>query len=253
MKSKLTGAPPAEREAEHWRRLEDIARRQSMGIKDVIRFFPAYARRRDLTRLLAHYELFKQVVDLPGAIVELGVYLGSTFFTWANLMETFCPADRSRKVFGFDHFAGLTGFVEKDGKLDPGRDKFENCYKIDGATIADLCDLHNDDNLLPGVERCRIIDGDLRETVPQFIKDNPGFRISLLHLDVDLYGPTKVALELLYPLVVQGGVIVFDEYALPPWEGETKAAEEFFGTLTERPVLRKFAFSSQPSGYLVKQ
>ena len=112
---------------------------------------------------------------------------------------------------------------------------------------------HNDDNLLPGGERCRIKDGDLRETVPQFINDNPGFLISLLHRDVDLYGPTKVALQLLYPLVVHGGVIVVDQYALPPWEGETKASEEFLDTLTKRPVLRKFAFSSQRSGYLVKQ
>jgi hypothetical protein len=246
-------ATPEEREAEHWRRLSEIVARQRFGLPEVLRFFPAYTRRREFPRLLAHYELFKQIVDLPGGIVELGVYVGSTFFTWAKLLETFCPGDRSRKVYGFDHFAGLTGFVEKDGKPDPGRDKYESCYRFDGQTVMDLVDLHNDDNLLPGVERCRVIDGDLRQTVPQFIADHPGFRISLLHLDVDLYEPTRAALELLYPLVVQGGLIVFDEYALPPWEGETRAADEFLARLPARPTLKKFPFSSQPSGWFVKQ
>ena len=81
----------------------------------------------------------------------------------------------------------------------------------------------------------------------KFIKDNPGLRISLLHLDVDLYEPTKAALAALYPLVVRGGLVVFDEYALPPWEGETVAADEFLATLPGSPTLRKFPFSSQPS------
>ena len=32
------------------------------------------------------------------------------------------------------------------------------------------------------------------------VEENPGLRISLLHFDMDLYEPTKVALELLYDL-----------------------------------------------------
>ena len=37
--------------------------------------------------------------------------------TWAKPMETFCPGDRSRRVYGFDHFAGLQDFAEANPTL----------------------------------------------------------------------------------------------------------------------------------------
>nr|MBK7063963.1 hypothetical protein [Deltaproteobacteria bacterium] len=55
-----------------------------------------------MARFLAHFELFKQVIDLPGCVVEMGVYRGLSPLTWAKLMETSCPGDRSRRIFGFD-------------------------------------------------------------------------------------------------------------------------------------------------------
>ena len=108
------------------------------------------------------------------------------------------------------------------------------------------------DNLVPGVERCRLIEGDIRKTIPRFLKENPGLRICLLHFDVDLYEPTLFGLKQLYPLVVKGGLVVFDEYGLIPWQGESLAVEEYFKSIGEAPVIRKFPFSGQPHGYFVK-
>ena len=42
----------------------------------------------------------------------------------------------------------------------------------------------------------------------------PGFRISLLHMDLDVEEPTLKALEALWPKVCKGGVVIFDEYAI---------------------------------------
>jgi hypothetical protein len=106
---------------------------------------------------------------------------------------------------------------------------------------------------MPGVERCRIINGDIQQMLPAFLQQNSGLKIALLHLDMDIYQPTKVALELLYDRVLAGGVILFDEYGLVPWEGETRAVDEFFAARQLQPVIRKFPFAQTPHGYIIKE
>ncbi len=90
------------------------------------------------------------------------------------------------------------------------------------------------------------------KTIPIFLESNPGFRISLLNFDVDLYEATKFGLEKLFDKVVSGGVVIFDEYALQPWEGETQAVEEFLLAKGLKYTLRKLPFSSSPGAYLIK-
>jgi len=235
------------RDARHWQRVEALVRSQGFCFKDVLRYFPAYVRRRELPRFLAHYELFKQIVDLPGSVVEVGVYRGAGLFTWSKLMETFCPGDRYRMVYGFDQFSGLTQYTDKDGPSGG------ETYSSSAEAMRELVDIHNEDSLIPGVARCRLIEGDILETLPQFVKDNPGLRIALLNLDVDLYAPTKAALETLYPLVLRGGIVVFDEYGWEQWPGESSAVDEYFATAGERPAIHRFPFSPTPGGYLVKR
>lgn len=238
----------------HMETLENLFKNNNYSYNDILRNWPSYILRRDIPRFLAHYELFKETLNLPGCIVELGVYKGASFFTWSNLAETFCTADRCKKVFGFDHFEGLKEeqFSKNDGKNDISVQKNAGGYKCTAEEIRTLVKLHNDDNIMPGAERCRLIEGDIMMTLPQFLEDNPGLKISLLHFDMDLYKPTKYALKLLYPLVVKGGVICFDEYGLIPWQGETKAVDEYFEEINEKPLIKKFNFYHVPAGYIVK-
>jgi len=234
--------------------MEEVIKENSHSVKHLLEQWPTYVRRLHLQRFLAHYELFKKVVNLPGCIMELGVYRGASFFTWSKLLETFCPTDRRRKVFGFDHFKGLNKFHKKDGAMDPRDGKMPGGYdtSVVKKEIEQLVSIHNKDNLIAGVERCRIIDGDVVETIPKFLEENPGLRISLLHFDLDTYEPTLAGLRYLYPLVVKGGVVVFDEYGLIPWQGESLAVDEYFKEIGEQPVIRKFHFSVQPHGYFIK-
>jgi hypothetical protein len=258
MPKKNVSQPPKydyqDRDEFYWESLEKMFKRHGLSYENVLRNWPAYVMRRDLPRFLAHYELFNQVIDLPGDIIDLGVYKGASFFTWAKLLETFCATDRYRKVFGFDHFEGLRGdqFAEEDGAKNEADQKIAGGYKALAEEVRTLVQLHNADNLLPGTERCRLVEGDILETLPKFLEENPGLKISLLHLDVDLYKPTRFALELLYPHVVKGGIICFDEYGRIPWQGETKAVDEFFAAFSEPPVIMKFSFIHTPGGYLVK-
>jgi hypothetical protein len=111
-------------------------------------------------------------------------------------------------------------------------------------------DIFHEDSFLPRAKRIVMTEGDIRITAQKFVDENPGLRISLLHLDVDLYEPTLAALKAFYPLVVKGGLVVFDEYGLVEWPGESKAVEEYFGA--DLPTLEKFPFSSLPGGFFIK-
>lgn len=243
-----------EEDCTYWKEMDSILNDFNHSYQHILLQWPVYVRRLNLSRFLALYELFKQTIELPGDIVDLGVYRGCSFFTWSKLLETFNTTDRRKKVFGFDHFKGLIDFHEKDGATSASDSKAVGGFNAAPVKeeVERLVKLHNYDNLISGVERCHLIEGNIMETIPQFLEKNPGLRICLAHFDMDLYEPTKFALEQLYPLVITGGLVVFDEYALIPWQGESLAAEEYFDSIGEKPKFKKFPFTPTPNAYFVK-
>src|SRR6202000_2196869 len=68
---------------------------------------------RALSKLLARYELYKMISDLPGDIVECGVYRGASLFQWANFIELFAPHSQ-KTVIGFDTFKGFSRILSYD-------------------------------------------------------------------------------------------------------------------------------------------
>jgi hypothetical protein len=236
----------------YWSALEAFFQRRRFRPRDMLGNWPAYAQRCDVQRFLAHYELFKTALPLPGAIVELGVYEGGSFFTWSLLLETFCPSDAGRRVYGFDSFEGLETFSGADGFSPEELERRTGTFRAPARDMEMLTALHNGDETPPGRRRAELVVGRLDRTLPGFLGAHPGLRISLLHFDLDLYEPTRLGLELLYPLVVPGGVVCFDEYGIEPWQGETSAVDEYLAGLAERPALRKYPFSPSPGAYVVK-
>jgi hypothetical protein len=244
---------PEALDAEYWHRLDALVAQHDLSTKDLLGNYLAFIQRRSVCRLLAHYEMFKLIRDLPGSIVEIGVFMGSGLFTWSYFLETFCASDRVRKVFGFDDFEGYSKYSQHDHQASAFVDRKMHHLQTDRSLIEALNALHNDDNILKGVERSRIIPGNILETVPRFCEAMRGLRLSLLYLDANLYEPTKVALEHFYPLVVPGGVVAFNGYGQHPWEGESSALDELFRSLPYRPTLQRFPFSNIPGGFFVKE
>jgi hypothetical protein len=217
--------------------------------------WPVYTKRILFTRFLAHFELFKMTLDLPGSILELGVSRGVSFFSFHKFLEVFAPADTSKRVFGFDSFEGLRDFVEEDGVsgCDLANDKKTGGWSaaaVEGE-IFELCELFNRDNILAR-ERSKLFKGRVQDTLEPFLASMPGLRINLLHFDMDLYEPTLFALERLWDLVVPGGVIVLDEYGLPPWGGEATAFDTFRSSRNLAVKLQKFSWCLTPTAYLIK-
>ena len=87
--------------------LEQLFAETKLSTFEMFRNFPVFTPRYNLARFLVHYELFKKVSSIPGVIVDLGVFRGSSTFTWAKLCEIFCPTDVKKVIYGFDTFSGF--------------------------------------------------------------------------------------------------------------------------------------------------
>ncbi len=234
-------------------RIADHCHRFGIDSITAVKQFAVLARRQALKRFLAHVELFKMTLDVPGDIAELGVFRGAGLFTWGNLLESYCVGDRTKVVYGFDNWRGFTKLSEQDGVngadvgrvaggFDPG------AYR---AELESAIEIFDSDRFIPGKPRIVLVDGNIEETVPKFAAERPGVRFSLVHFDCDLYAPTKAALNALWNKVSRGGVVIFDEYAIADWPGETAAVDEF---LADKPGIRlqTFTWTNVPGAYLVK-
>lgn len=222
---------------------------------EMFRNFPVFTPRFNLARFLAHYEVFKKIVDVPGVVVDLGVYRGASTFTWAKLCEIFCPTDIRKTVFAFDTFTGFPHLGTEDGAEKPALDAVAGGY-FGGASIeADLLlaqEAMNHDRHLRHRNRIEFVKGDVCATIPEFVAERgDGLRIALLNLDLDLYEPTRIALTQLVPKMARGGVILVDEYAVDTWGGESRAVDEYFqAAFGKRPRVVKFPWHSNPTGYI---
>lgn len=222
-------------------------------IDEILTDFAIYARRMDLTRFLVRLDLFKEALAVPGAFVEIGVYKGEGLLTWAKLLDIYCPGDTARRVVGFDSFQGFSTFHQKDGQTQAQGNKelggWNPAHAKDDLDF--FIDLFQRDRFLPRSRMIELVEGDVCATARRYVEANPGLRIALLNLDVDLYEPTLAALEALYPLVAPGGIVLIDEYGAKAWPGPAKAVEEYFGE--RMPRLRKHPLFTLPGAYFIKE
>ncbi|HTJ96088.1 MAG TPA: TylF/MycF/NovP-related O-methyltransferase [Rhodocyclaceae bacterium] len=234
-------------------RIAEHCQRYGITPLDAVKQFSVLARRQALKRFLAHVDLFKMTLDVPGDIAELGVFRGGGLMTWANLLEAYAIGDRTKMVYGFDNWQGFSGLSPEDGKAEDHSGKVVGGFNPSAylAELEDAIAIFDSDRFIPQKPRVKLIQGHIEDTVPAFIRDNPGVRLSLVHFDCDLYKPTRAALEVLWDRVVRGGVIVFDEYAIADWPGESKAVDEFLAAIPG-VRLQTFSWTNVPGAYLVK-
>jgi hypothetical protein len=235
--------------------LEELYKTTELSTFEMFRNFPVFTPRYNIARFLTHYELFKKVVDLPGVIIDLGVFQGASSFTWAKLCEIFCPTDVKKVVYAFDTFEGFPDITKEDGESDISQDVRSGGY-FGGQSIERDLQLAqqamNQDKHIYHIDRIKFIKGDVVNTIPDFVTNQGnGLKIALLNMDVDLYLPTKTALEYFVPRMVKGGIIILDEYAVDTFGGETKAVDEYFAKeFGRKALIKKFPWHSNPSGYI---
>ncbi len=194
-----------------------------------------------IQKIIWKYELFKMVQNIPGDIVECGVHKGSGIYLYSKLVKIFKP-NSICKVLGFDFF-NKPQKIKNKFKIDQ---KVNQNHRGDGATQKKI--LNNLRKL--NIKNVKLISGDVCLTTKDYIKNNVGFRISMLVLDVDNYEGTLECLKNLYPNITRGGIIVFDEYALEKY-GESDAVDEFFRN--KKLKIKTISWASTPSAYVIKE
>ena len=218
-------------------RVAHIFTRSSDSIESKLECFPKYVRRQHLKRFLAMYELFKKILPIKGSIVECGVFRGFGLMSWAKLSAMLEPENLTRRIYGFDTFAGFPSLAKadknKNTKTHPG-DLKANSYE----ELQSLIEVYDQDRFLGHIPKVHLIKGDIAKTAPIFVKQNPHLLVSLLFIDCDLYKPTKSALKSFLPRMKKGSVLAFDELDNPQWPGETTAMLE---ALVKHPIkLQRF-------------
>jgi len=195
-----------------------------------------------ISKILAHYELFKLINEIPGAIVECGVLKGASLSRFTMFREIFSNPF-SKKIIGFDTFGKFPETSFKDDKKP--REQQIKSAGLESISKEQLSNVLKHKGIDKNIE---LIEGDITKTVPEYVKNNPELKISLLNLDTDIYEPAVTILENLYPRITNGGILVLDDYETFP--GEAKAVDDYFKD--KKIQIQKFSFCMTPC-YVIKK
>ncbi len=179
-----------------------------------------------LGKLLHRYDFFCKTKDLPGDIVEIGTFKGSGVATFSKFVDIYCP-NSNKKILGFDIFdpENSSSVLLNDSEIDK-----ESMNLVYSKVPKDARTLDSVSKRLDNMQihkKYILVEGDVEYTLPKFIASNPGFRISLLYIDVDIERPTYCALKYLWDRILPGGIILFDEFEYHKFS-ESSGVEKFF-------------------------
>ena len=204
--------------------------------------------RRTLSRIFFMHHIYQMIIPIHGILVEFGVRWGQNLAIFSSLRAMYEPYNYTRKILGFDTFEGYPSISEKNGNdpiLKTGNYGVTHDYK---NYLDSLLSYHESANPLNHIKKYELIQGDVIETLPQYLSEHPETIIACAFFDLDLYEPTKHSLSLIQDYVTKGSVIAFDELGCDWFPGETLALKESFG-LT-RFSIRRFPQNNWPS-YIV--
>jgi O-methyltransferase len=157
-----------------------------------------YARIYILRQLAKH----QSVVNPNLNFAETGVYAGMTMFFTAE----YC----NKSFLGIDSWEGVSEPSEFDTE-------YFKTVKLKSEMAWAKNNLSRYDNI------------ELKKGwIPEVFKDIEDKHYSFVHIDVDLYEPTKESIEYFWPKIVTGGVLICDDYGSYKTEGSRKAVNDFF-------------------------
>lgn len=174
-------------------------------------------------KLVSKIQVYESVKHLYGDILEFGVFKGASLALWLQLKKLYEP-NSSTKIIGFD-------FFNQENTLASLKDNTSNSLlmeqvllrannnDLDINTIKNKCDAILENSTI-------LIKGDASKTSEEFNNNNPGARIKILYLDMDVAEPTYAVMHNLWNKLVTGGKIILDEYGHHTWD-ESNGADKF--------------------------
>lgn len=158
------------------------------------------------------YDLWQLVAESAkrtrGELLEVGVWRGGT----GALIAARCKQlNTDATVYLCDTFRGVVKAGFKDSYYSGGEHADTSTHLVNG--------------LLKRLEvaNCKLLEGTFPEETGGVIEDKV-FRFC--HIDVDVYQSAKDVFEWVWLKLVNGGIVVFDDYGFPSCEGVRRWVEE---------------------------
>lgn len=176
---------------------------------------PTPLRRRD--RFYSLVQMFRKTLALDGLVAECGCFRGLSSFILCRSLQLAQPAFDGKGYRIFDSFAGLSAPQAEDAVDDAAADAelLRNMTR-QGQYAAPLDRVKAALAAFPGIEY-------FPGWIPAAFPDETGQRYRFVHVDVDIYQPTRDSIEYFYPRLVSGGILVCDDFN---WPGARKAIAE---------------------------
>lgn len=162
--------------------------------------------------------------SLVGDFVECGVWKGGNIILLKKLIEEF---NLKKNIYGFDTFEGMVepSFYDVNYNNKSAKKMFDEHKKKDiGFAMCSLDDVKRNIKKNTKPDNIFLIKGKVENTLKN--KKKLPKKISILRLDTDFYESTKIELDILFPRLVKGGVLIVDDYGF--WKGAKKAVDEYF-------------------------
>jgi O-methyltransferase len=168
-------------------------------------------------RLYVLFSVASNAVRLNGDFWECGVYKGGT----ARMLAKFLRRNGRPgvKLHLFDTFAGM-----------PETDREVDVHRRGDFSDTSLAAVKQ---VVGNEERVEFHPG----WIPESFRETPEQPIAMAHVDVDIFPSVRDCCEYIYPRLLVGGVIVFDDYGFPSCPGARKAVDEFFAGKPETPIV----------------
>ena len=171
---------------------------------------------------LTNLKLVEQCKDVPGVVVECGTWKGGMIAGIAAVLKD------SRRYYLFDSFQGLPPAKEIDGPRAIGwQSDATSSHYLDNCAADEKYAMEAME--LSGAKDFRIVKGWFKESLLSFPPEEP---IAILRLDGDWYDSTKECLDMLFPQVSSGGIIILDDYYA--WDGCSMAIHDYLSD-NQRP------------------
>jgi hypothetical protein len=185
-------------------------------------------------------ELYEKIINLPGVVMEFGVWWGQNLALFESLRAAYEPYNYTRKVVGFDTYEGYPSVSEKDGSGDLVA---LNQYAVSEnylEHLTALLDYHQQENVMSHVKKYELVKGNAGDTIGNYLNRHPETFISLAYFDMQLYEPTLKCLEAIKPYLMKGSVVAMDELNSSEFPGESIAFREAFGSMNFRLFRSRF-------------
>ncbi|MCB9964005.1 MAG: class I SAM-dependent methyltransferase [Rhodospirillales bacterium] len=178
--------------------------------------------------------------NIPGDFAECGCKHGHSSYIMARRLAE-CSEPHDRLMWIFDSFEG--GLSDKQEQDRSTRLADTNAAKTKQQKERFASSFEHVQHVFRHMPFVHLVKG----WIPQSLNGDPaGRRYSLVHIDVDLYEPTKGALEFFYPRLSEGGLMVIDDYGSATFPGCQKAVDDF---LAQHP--HKFFLISHTLGCVI--